>query len=44
MLGAAETDDKALEQIGLEYIQANATPTRDAAMVRHGRAVDEAHR
>ncbi|MEV8635529.1 hypothetical protein AB0395_28100 [Streptosporangium sp. NPDC051023] len=33
MLGVTETDDKALEQIALEYIQAHATSTRDAATV-----------
>lgn len=33
MLAATETDGKALEQIALEYIQANATPTSDAALV-----------
>lgn len=33
MLGVTETDDKALEQIALEYIQAKAKPTSDAATV-----------
>ncbi|MBA9008000.1 MULTISPECIES: hypothetical protein [Thermomonospora] len=33
MLGAVETPDKSLEQIALEYIRANATPTGDAATV-----------
>lgn len=33
MLGATETADTSLEQIALEYIQAHATPTSDAAAV-----------
>lgn len=33
MLGATETDNKALEQIALEYIQANATSTSDPTVV-----------